>query len=63
MKSLSEEYNIEDKITLRKGFDQALICFKKYVILIKEISKISDTIDSVRIYKIQGKGIVEVFGK
>lgn len=46
----------------RSAFE-SIIKPEKYKKLLKEIQKIPDKTDSVRVYKIQGRGTVEVFGE
>lgn len=57
------------KLLKKYGFRVQLSAFEilisptKYKELIREIAKIPETTDSIRVYKIQGKGKVEVFGE
>ena len=48
---------------VQKSAFEAIIRPNKYKKLLNELKRIPDTNDSVRVYKIQGKGTVEVFGK
>ena len=47
---------------VQKSAFEALLKPNKYEKLLKEIKKIPDSFDNVRVYKIQGKGFVENFG-
>lgn len=48
---------------VQKSAFEAMIRPEKYNKLLKEIKNIPDKTDSIRVYKIQGKGTVEVFGE
>lgn len=48
---------------VQKSAFEAVLRPSKYEKLIKEIEKIPDKTDSIRIYKIQGRGTVETFGQ
>jgi len=48
---------------VQKSAFEALIRPNKYKKLLSDIERIPDTCDSVRVYKIQGKGTVEIFGE
>lgn len=47
---------------VQKSAFEALIEPNKYKNLIKRIKDIPDSSDSIRVYKIQGKGAVEIYG-
>ncbi len=49
-------------VRVQKSAFEALLRPNKYKKLLKSIKDIPDLCDSVRIYKIQGRGTVEVFG-
>lgn len=48
---------------VQKSAFEAILRPNKYEQLLKEISTVPAATDSVRIYKIQGQGTVEVFGE
>jgi CRISPR-associated protein Cas2 len=47
---------------VQKSVFEAMLRPNKYKKLLSEVEKIPDSFDSVRVYKIQGSGTVEVFG-
>lgn len=48
---------------VQKSAFEAMIRPDKYKKLLKDIEKIPDIYDSIRVYKVQGTGTIEVFGE
>ena len=48
---------------VQKSAFEAMIRPDKYKKLLQDIEKIPETSDSIRVYKIQGTGTIEVFGE